>query len=121
MLIIVLFSLAFGAIAVVSMWRLFTKAGREGWIALVPICNTLTVLRMAGRPDWWLALLFIPCANVFFIFTVMADLARSSGRSSAFGIFGLGFIGFRVLAFGNATYRGPAALHKYQGGYPPQH
>jgi len=41
------------------------------------------------------------------------DLAKSFGKSAAFGIIGLwlfNIIGFLILAFGDATYQGPAAL-----------
>ena len=35
------------------MWRIFTKAGKPGWAAIIPIYNILVELEIVGRPWWW--------------------------------------------------------------------
>ncbi|MEL7591355.1 MAG: DUF5684 domain-containing protein, partial [Anaerolineaceae bacterium] len=46
------------------MWRIFVKAGKPGWTAIVPIYNVLVELEIVGRPWWWLLLMFVPGVNV---------------------------------------------------------
>ncbi|AHH95594.1 hypothetical protein GCM10010174_78440 [Kutzneria viridogrisea] len=102
---------------IVVFWSVFTKAGKPGWAAIIPFYNTYTLIKIAGRPGWWLILFFIPLVNIVISIILMLDVAKSFGKGGAFGFFGLwlfGFIGFPILAWGSAQYRGPAAA---QGPY----
>ena len=97
-------------ILIIGTWRLFTKAGKPGWAAIVPFYNAYTLLKIAGRPGWWLVLLLIPVVNLVIGFIVAIDLARAFGRGTLFGIFGLFLfspVGYAILGFGNARYLGP--------------
>lgn len=40
----------------VGMWKLFEKAGQAGWKALIPFYNLFILLKIVGRPGWWLLL-----------------------------------------------------------------
>lgn len=62
---------------VISMWRIFTKAGKPGWAALIPFYNMYVMLQIVGRPAWWLILYFIPFANIVAQIMVTIDLAKS--------------------------------------------
>jgi hypothetical protein len=107
-------------VLLISYWKIFTKAGKPGWAALIPIYNAYTMLQVIGRPGWWLLLFFlgvIPFVGsiaLLVIGVILAlDLAKSFGKSSTFAILGFMFfpiIGFPMLAFGSAKYVGPAAL-----------
>lgn len=92
-------------------WKIFEKAGKPGWAALIPIYNLIVFLEIVGRPWWWIFLFFIPIVNVVVGFLLTLDLSRSFGHDLAFalGLFFLGFVFYPVLAFGGDTYRGPAA------------
>jgi hypothetical protein len=92
-------------------WKIFEKAGKPGWAAIIPIYNVIVLLEIVGRPIWWIILLFIPIVNIVVGFLLALDLSRSFGHDLAFalGLFFLGFIFYPVLAFGSDTYRGPAA------------
>jgi len=106
-----LIGVVIGLIVLVALWRVFTKAGRPGWAALIPIYNVVVVLEIAGRPWWWLVLLFIPIVNLVVSVVYAIDLAKSFGRGVGFGL-GLAFLSgifFMILGFGSARYRGPAA------------
>ena len=106
-----LISIVLGVIGIIGMWKVFAKADRPGWAALVPIYNCIVLLEIIGRPVWWLALLFIPLVNIVAGAIMMIDLAKSFGRSPLFGI-GLllaGVIFFPILGFGASQYQGPAA------------
>ena len=91
-------------------WKLFVKAGKPGWGAIIPIYNIYLLLKIIGRPGWWLILFLIPIVN-FVIFIIMyLDLAKSFGRGTGFGI-GLIFLSFifvPILALGESRYVGPA-------------
>lgn len=103
MLVLIVFS-------IVTMWKVFTKAGRAGWESIVPIYNIYVTLLIIGRPGWWILLLFIPFVNVVIALFVAIDLAKSFGRSTAFGVVGLflfSIVGYAILAFGKDTYLGP--------------
>lgn len=92
-------------------WKVFTKAGKPGWAAIIPFYNMFVLVEIVGRPVWWFFLLFIPFVNVAVMIVVMIDLAKSFGQSVLYGI-GLAFLGFiflPLLGWGDAQYQGPAA------------
>ncbi len=103
--------LAVIVLLIASMWVIFTKAGQPGWAAIVPIYNGVVLLQIVGRPVWWVVLLLIPFVNFIVGILVTLDLAKSFGKSAGFGIglLLLSFVFAPMLAFGDATYRGPAA------------
>ena len=91
-------------------WKVFEKAGKKGWISVVPFYNAYTLFEISGKPGWWFAFGFIPYLGgiVVFILRLIAnvELAQKFGKSAAFGV-GLSFLGiifFPILGFGDATY-----------------
>jgi uncharacterized membrane protein YhaH (DUF805 family) len=93
------------------MWRIYEKADKPGWAAIVPIYNIYVLLQIVGRPGWWLLLFFIPIVNIIVSVIVYIELAHSFGKSTAFGIglILLGLIFLPILALGDAQYQGPVA------------
>jgi len=69
---------------IVSMWKVFSKAGEGGWKSL-----------------------FVPVVDLFIFILVNMALAERFGKSRFYGLglTFLGFIFFPVLAFGSARYR----------------
>lgn len=113
--------LAVIAFYVYCLWRVFIKAGKPGWAAIVPIYNILVELEIVGRPWWWLLLMFVPVVNVVIGIIVLLDLAKVFGKSSGFGV-GLIFLAFifiPILAFGDARYLGPIAGQPVATNTPP--
>ena len=106
-----IFQLVIIAFFVWVLWRIFEKAGKPGWAAIIPIYNVIVLLEIVGRPIWWIVLFLIPIVNIVVGFILALDLSRSFGHDLAFalGLFFLGFIFYPVLAFGSDSYRGPAA------------
>jgi hypothetical protein len=103
--------LVIGVLVIASLWKVFTKAGKPGWAAIIPIYNIYVLLQIVGRPWWWLLLMLIPFVNFIIAIIVYIDLAKSFGKGVGFGI-GLLFLSFiflPMLAFGDARYVGPAA------------
>jgi hypothetical protein len=96
---------------IAALWHVFTKAGDRGWKAIIPIWNTLIVLKISGRPWWWIFLFIIPLVNIIVFIIVYYDLAKSFGKSTAFavGLILLGFIFIPILGFGSSQYVEPYA------------
>ncbi|MDH4112352.1 MAG: DUF5684 domain-containing protein [Actinomycetota bacterium] len=113
-----LFYVVFVVAYIVAWWVVFTKAGEAGWKSLIPIYNIYILLKIVGRPGWWLILLLIPIVNFIIWIIVALDLAKSFGKGTGFaiGLILLAPIFFLILAFGDATYRGGAGA---QGGTAP--
>ena len=102
-------ALAFLAVIIMSMWKLFTKAGQPGWYALIPIYNGyILTCEIAKKDVMWFILQFIPLIGIYAAFMVTMEIAKKFGKSEGFGIglFFLGFIFFPMLAFGDAVYEG---------------
>ena len=107
-LLFILFALAISIFAIVSMWKVFEKAGQPGWGILIPIYNAYLILVIAGKPGWWLLLYCIPLVNIVIAIIVSIDIAKNFGKDAGFGI-GLAFLGiifYPILAFGDAQYQG---------------
>ena len=101
--------LLFVIIGIVSMWKLFTKAGQPGWASIIPIYNLYILCKISGKPGWWLILMFIPFVNFIILILLFLGLAKSFGKGAGFGL-GLVFLGIiflPILAFGDARYQGP--------------
>lgn len=106
-----LFVFAIWLLMIISSWKIFDKAGEPGWAAIVPIYNVVVLLKIIGRPIWWLLLMFIPVVNFIVGILLVVDLAKSFGQGIgyALGLVFLPFIFWPMLAFGDARYGGPAA------------
>jgi len=110
LILYIILILIFIALYIISLWKIFVKAGKPGWAAIIPIYNTIVLLEIVGRPIWWIILFLIPCVNIVFNIIVCIDLAKSFGKDAAFGI-GLALLSiifFPILGFGSAQYIGPS-------------
>jgi len=69
------------------------------------------VLKIVGRPTWWIVLLLIPIVNLIVGFVLAFDLAKAFGKGAGFalGMIFLGPIFGPMLAFGDAKYQGAVA------------
>jgi hypothetical protein len=98
------------AIIGLPTYFVFKKAGPNGdpaWGAFVPIYGFYIMLKVVGRPAWWLIWIFIPIASLI----VYNDLSKSFGHGVGFtlGLIFLSWIFLAILAWGSSTYRGPSA------------
>ncbi len=104
--------LIIAVIIIAAWWKIFTKAGKPGWAAIIPIYNVIVWLEIVGRPLWWIVLLIIPFVNIVFAIIVSIDTARVFGKGVGFAIVGLvifSVIGYLILGFGSASYQRPPA------------
>jgi hypothetical protein len=96
-------------VGIIAMWRVFTKAGRPGWAAIIPIYNIYTLVKVGGYSGWFTLLFFIPFVGVIIYIVVALGVAKNFGKSGVFGFVGLflfSLIGYLILAFGSAQYVG---------------
>jgi len=61
---------------IAALWMVFVKASEAGWKAIIPIWNTLIILKIVGRPWWWILLFLIPIVNIVVFIIVYLDLAK---------------------------------------------
>lgn len=109
MAIVIILYFALIIFLIASMWTIFTKAGQPGWAAIVPIYNIITLLKIVGKPTWWIILYFIPVVNLIFAIWTVNMLSKSFGKEEGFtvGLILLGIVFYPILAFGDAKYVGP--------------
>jgi len=116
--IVVIIYIAIIVLEIAALWQVFVKAGHPGWAAIIPIYNLYILLKIIGRPGWWLLLFliglvpFVGWIVVFVIGIIIAiDLAKSFAKSTGFavGLIFLNFIFIPILGFGESQYVGPAA------------
>ncbi|RRA98148.1 hypothetical protein EHT25_30165 [Larkinella rosea] len=103
-------ALLISGVLITALWKTFEKAGEPGWAAIVPIYNTLTLLRIVDKPWWWLLLMLIPYVNIVMLVWVANLLAKRFGKTEGFtvGLLFLPFIFYPQLAWGKATFQRPA-------------
>src|SRR3569833_1768699 len=98
-------------ITIVGKWKVYEKAGKPGWAALIPVYTWIVMLEIVGKPIWWVILFFIPCVNIIFMIWTINLMSKSYGQSEGFtiGLVLLGFIFWPIFGFGNYPYLGPSA------------
>lgn len=113
-------TLIISVISLVGMWKIYEKAGKPGWAAIIPIYNIIVLLEIIGKPVWWIVLYLIPCVNIIFGIWTINLLSKSFGQGVGFtiGIIFLSFIFLPLLGFGNFQYLGPAGAGFVGGGKP---
>ena len=61
----------------VGLAQIFKKANVEPWKAFVPILNWSEWLKLIGKPQWWIILLFIPLVNIFYYAYMLLGLSKA--------------------------------------------
>ena len=108
---VIVIYLAIILLMIVSLWILISKAGRPGVAAIIPIWNIIELVRISGKPLWWVILiLLIPIVNFIMLIMVWNGISKAFGKDAGFtvGLVLLPFVFFPILAFGKATYTKPA-------------
>lgn len=110
-LIFFVFALAVAVFYIATVWIIFTKAGRPGWAAIIPIYNTIVLLQITGHSGWTILLFLIPFVNIVFGIIVYNDLSKAFGHGVGFmlGLLFLTPIFYPILAFGGSKYVGKPA------------
>ena len=105
----ILIWLALVVVLIAAQWKIFEKAGQPGWACLIPIYNIYILLKIVGKPGWWLIMFIIPVVNFIFLIWTVNMLSKSFGKDEGFtvGLLLLGVVFYPILGFGDAAYQGP--------------
>ena len=95
-------------------WKLYQKAGRKSWEALIPVYNAVVLMEIIRRPKWWVVLLFIPIINLMIFPVVWVETLRSFGKNSSLdttlGILTFGLYTYTINYNDNVQYQADRSL-----------
>lgn len=92
----------------IALWKVFSKAGYPGILAIIPIVNLVFLVKIAGYSGWLALLYIIPIVNIVFSIMVAIKLGGRFGKGGAFSFFLLwlfSVIGYFIIGFGSAQYQ----------------
>ncbi len=90
----------------VTLWKIFVKAGKNGWQSLIPIYNFYCLSKIAFNKGWLFILMLITPINLVFIPITCYKLAKAFGKNNTFAILSIFFpyITMQIIAFDNSKY-----------------
>ena len=112
-------------VAIIGMWKVFTKAGKEGWKSLIPIYNVYTLCEIVGVSPWWILIsigcgiipilgwIVAPVVTIYFTILLAVSTANAFGKSTGFAV-GLALVPavfFCILGFGSAKFEGAKPMN----------
>ncbi len=102
----ILIILAYVVLTIIANWKIFTKAGKEGWKSLIPVYNAYTMLQILNMEPMLCLLTLIPGAQFMLNIVMMVKLSQSfkKGTGFAIGLILLEPIFLMILGFGSAKY-----------------
>lgn len=116
MIILIIFAIAAAIVTLIGQWKVYKKAGKEGYIALIPVYDVIAEMEMAGMPIYFWFLNYcsiIPwigwIGTLAFLIWKDINLAKSFGKSAGTGVLlaFFPFVMYPILGFGKAEYIGP--------------
>ncbi len=133
MIIFLLLMLAIVVVLAIGLWKIFEKAGEEGWKSLIPIYNLVILLDIVGKPRWWMLVMVLNVitavvkagsgdeglivfidfganvASLGLTIWMFNMLSKSFGKSEGFtaGLVFFPFVTLPMLGFGKEQYLGP--------------
>lgn len=118
-----IFILAIYIVWIIGMWKVFEKAGREGWKALIPIYNMYVLTEISGQNGLLFLLILIPGVGaIIWDILVAIKIAPAFGKDTGFsiGLILLPFVFYLILGFGKDQYvlGRPAAAAPAAGAAP---
>ena len=131
-IVMMLFAIAVAVIKIIGQWKMFKKANDEGWKAIIPVYNQITLCKLVGVTPWWILIVFclalaanIPflgilfalvemAASIYFAIILAVSVARSYSKSDAYavGLILLAPVFYLILGVSkSAEYVGPKAMN----------
>lgn len=90
-----------------AYWRVFTKAGVPGVLAIIPVVNVVMLVKIAGLSGWLALVYLVPVANAVLGAVVAYRVGRSFGHGPLFSLlllWLLPMIGYAIVGFGRDRY-----------------
>jgi signal peptidase I len=69
-------TLIFVITSLIGLWKIFEKAGKKGWLVLIPFYNFWIWLKIIDKPWWWYIFIMIPFINVFTLMLMVVELDK---------------------------------------------
>ena len=114
-----------GLVAVFGLWKLFTKAGKPGFYAIIPFLNLYTLVEITALPVTWFWYSIIAgivttwsggllgLVSLYLTFIIFRQLMRVFGKSDSIVNVIINiicpYITLPMLGMSDAQYRGPQA------------
>lgn len=110
---LIFFTLALTVFMVIALWKVYEKAHKPGWAAIVPVYNSWVLFEIVGYPGWWAILSLVPFVNIFpavMMLVAYFKLAKLFGKSDGFAVCNIlfSYVTMPILAFGKAQFQGSA-------------
>jgi len=104
-----IFCTVFAVFMIVCVVKIFMKAGKPWWAAIIPIYNAYVLFQITFGNGWMFLLELIPIANIVIAIILDVKLAKAFGKGGGFavGLIFLPIIFEPILAFGDSVYAGP--------------
>ena len=97
----------------IGYWKLFEKAGIDGWKSLIPFYSEYVIIvDIVGKPAWWVIYMFIPVLNIFAWYVLMFNTLRCFGKDSIWSQILMIFaapVYLPFLGFSDVKYKGKFA------------
>lgn len=94
-----------GILCIVAWWKIFEKAGEDGWKSLIPFYNTYILFKISCGNGWLFLILFIFSP---FIYWQEWKLCKAFDKGIGFFVLMLFLppVAYLMLGFGDADYIG---------------
>ena len=99
LVIISIIALAVSIVTLIAQWKLFKKAGKDGWEAIVPFYCNYVLVEIAGLKWYWFLFFFAPfvcnligigiigwLAYLFTMFNIFYNISKRCGKGVGFAI-----------------------------------
>lgn len=96
-------------IGMVGRWKVFEKAGMDGWKSLIPFYSGYCMYKISMDTGWLYFLTFIPLVGLVVSVIQAVNLARAFGCGTIMAILLFMFQDIMLipLGFGSYQYQGP--------------
>ena len=97
--------LAVYVLTVIGLWKVFKKAGKPGWHAIIPFLNLYDMFEIGGQKGVYIFMMFIPFVGpaIYGVYSFLANynIVRAFNQSKGFlvGLTILPFIFTMILGF----------------------
>jgi hypothetical protein len=111
-------AIAVSVVEIIAMWKIFRKAGRQGWEAIVPFYNMWTLFEISGYRGSNIFFMFIPYAGIIIllVFEIKAAISLSQKFHKSGGFAALlvlvPVVGYSILGFGKDEYDGKLGVQR---------
>lgn len=98
-------SIAICVALIIGLWKVFVKAGKPGWYAIIPVYNMWALLELGDQQGFWC---LIPVANIIFYVKACLSINKKFSKPTwfAFLMIFVAPVAFIILGFSKDKYKG---------------